>query len=58
MSPWTDEDETVIRCLHGRFPIKTLCAILDRSLDAVKHRVKIMKRNGQLARAHAFGGQA
>lgn len=58
MSPWTEEDETVIRCLHGRFPIKTLCVILDRSLWAVQWRVSEMRRGGRLARTHAHGAQA
>jgi hypothetical protein len=55
MKLWTDEDETVIRCLFGRFPVKTLCVILGRSVESIKHRVKLMKRLGLLTPAMVAG---
>ena len=54
--PWTDEDDTVIRCLHGRHPTKTLCAILNRSLFSVEWRISELRKRGSLAPARAFGG--
>lgn len=58
MTTWTDEDETVIRCLHGRYRNKVIAMILDRSVGAVEARVSFMRKRGQIpVRAH-FGGQA
>lgn len=50
MRPWTDEDETVIICLHRKYRNKIICQILDRSVDAVKNRITILRKEGRLSR--------
>lgn len=48
MKLWTEDEETVIRCLIGRHKVKTLCAILDRSYESVRGHIKEMRREGRL----------
>jgi len=66
MTHWTNEDETVIRCLHGRFRNKVIATILGRTEQAVEVRVSNMRKRGLIGvyrsatdqPARAFGGAA
>ena len=39
---WSEEDKQTLRRLHGRYPIKAICAILNRSLYAVQVKINRM----------------
>lgn len=42
MSAWTAEDEVVIERLYGRYPIKTIARIVDKSARAVWDKARRM----------------